>query len=313
MNREWTRMDANEEVDLKSVAPTSSRSMGSTCIVLSKFAFIRVHSWLKSLFLPLALSSVGLAETVPFTPSQDSDVYAFFDAPSFTPDSLNVGADPTEAHAHRSLVQFNLASLAIPAAEIGSAKLRLFSMIPNSSNGGGYRPGNVSVHRQAAAWSLNPTLRWNHIQPQELAGTLVMTAATEEVWVEADITELVKQWVSGAKPNYGVVLKPENESAEPLLNVEFASMELNSFKPQLVVTRAVPAPVPPVLAISGQGGDIVLEWPLSGGSGWTLQEAASPGGPWTTSAATPVTVGAICRVTCSPTAGGAAFFRLYKP
>ena len=269
---------------------------------------------MKTLLLSLALAASGLAETVTFTPSQDSDVYAFFDAPSFTPESLNVGADPGLAHAHRSMIQFNISSLAFPAAEIGSAKLRLFSLIPNSSNGGGYRAGNVSVLRQGAAWSLNPTLRWNHIQPQELAGTLLMTATTKDAWVEADITALVKEWAAGTKPNYGVVLKPENESAEPWLNVEFASMELNSFKPQLVITRTVPPPVPPKLAISGQAGSIVLEWPVAGSSGWTLQEAPNPNGPWAPCTITPTTVGAQSRVTCAPSAtGGSAFFRLYKP
>lgn len=313
MNREWTQMDANEEVGGESIAAASSRSRCQAPIISSKFASIRVRSRLKSLFLSLAFASTGLAETVTFTPSQDSDVYSFFDAPSFTPDSLNVGADPSLAHAHRSLVQFNISSLAIPAAEIGTAKLRLFSLIPNSTNGGGYRPGNVSVHRQGAAWSLTPTLRWNNIQPQELAGTLAMTAKTQEVWVEADITELVKQWASGAKPNYGVVLKPENESAEPWLNVEFASMELNSFKPQLVITRAVAPPVPPVLGISMQSGNIVLEWPVAGSSGWSLQEAASLGGPWTASAATVQTIGTVFRATSAPNESGASFFRLYKP
>ncbi len=312
MNREWTQMDANEEVGGESIATASSRSRCQAPIISSKFASIRVHSWLRNLFLSLALVSTGLGETVTFTPSQDSDVYSFFDAPSFTPDSLNVGADPSLAHSLRSLVQFNISSLAIPAAEIGTAKLRLFSLIPNSTNGGGYRAGNVSVHRQGAAWSVS-TLHWNNIQPQELAGTLLMTAKTQEVWVEADITELVKQWASGAKPNYGVVLKPENESAEPWMNVEFASMELTSFKPQLVITRAVAPPVPPKLGISMQAGNIVLEWPVASSSGWSLQEAASPGGPWAACSASTQTIGAVFKATCAPHPNTGSFFRLYKP
>lgn len=266
---------------------------------------------MKAALLFIALAATAVAETVTFTPSQDSDVYAFFDAPSFTPDSLNVGADPAQAHSHHSLVQFNLASLAIPAAEIGTAKLRLFSLIPNSSNGGGYRPGNVSVNRQGAAWSLSPTLRWNHIKPQELAGTLVMTATSKDVWVEVDITPLVKQWVAGTTPNHGVVLRPESETATPLLNVEFASMELTNFKPQLVVTRAVPPAVPPVLAVAVQDGQVVLEWPVSGSSGWTLQEAPSPAGPWTGSTGA-MTVGTRLRVTAA-VEGATRFFRLNKP
>ncbi|WP_035612431.1 DNRLRE domain-containing protein [Haloferula sp. BvORR071] len=259
----------------------------------------------------LTLLGSAAAETVTLTPSQDSDVYAFFDAPSFTPDSLNVGADPNQAHGHRSLIQFNIASLTIPAAEIGTAKIRLFSMIPNSTNGGGYRPGNVSIHRQGTAWNLNTTLRWNNIQPQELAGTLVMTATTKDAWVEADITELVKQWASGAKPNYGVALKPESESAEPWLNVEFASMELTNFKPQLVVTRAEPLAVPPVLSLTQQDAQVALEWPVSGSSGWVLQEALSPAGPWVASGASATSASGLWRVT-QPVSGGSKYYRLSK-
>ena len=267
---------------------------------------------MKAILLFIAAAATAGAETVTFTPTQDSDVYAFFDAPSFTPESLNVGAHPTQAHSHHSLVQFNIASLAIPAVEIGTAKLRLFSMVPNSTNGGGLRPGNVSVHRQGAAWSLSPTLRWNHIQAQELAGTIPMTAASADVWVEVDVTALVKQWAGGTVPNYGFVLKPESETLEPLLNVEFASMELTNFKPQLVVTRAEPPAADPVLAVTVEGGQVVLAWAVEGSTGWSLQEAESPAGPWAASPAVPVSNAGMWQVAATA-GGGRRFFRLFKP
>jgi hypothetical protein len=266
---------------------------------------------MKSILLFIASAAAALAETVTFTPAQDSDVYAFFDAPSFTPESLNVGAHPTQAHSHHSLVRFNLSTLAIPAAEIGMAKLRLFSLVPNSSNGGGLRAGNVSVHRQGAAWSLNPTLRWSHIQAQELAGTITMTAASADVWVEVDVTTLVRQWAAGTVPNHGFVLKPGNETLEPLLNVEFASMELTGFKPQLVITRSTALVPEPVLSISMQGNQIALAWPAVGSTGWTLQEADSPSGPWAASTAAPASEAGVWQV--NATAGTRKFFRLFKP
>jgi hypothetical protein len=267
---------------------------------------------MKSTLLLIAAAASAAAETVTLTPSQDSDVYAFFDAPSFTPESLNVGAHPTQAHSHHSLVQFNLAPLAIPAAEIGTAKLRLFSLTPNSTNGGGLRPGNVSVHRQGVAWSLSPTLRWNHIQAQELAGTIPMTPASADVWVEVEVTALVKQWVAGGVPNHGFVLKPESETLEPLLNVEFASMELTNFKPQLVITRAELPAVDPVLVIAIQGGEVGLAWSVAGSTGWSLQEAETLAGPWTASAAVPVSNAGMWEVMASAGAGR-RFFRLFKP
>ena len=267
---------------------------------------------MKSLVVFIAACVVASAETVTFTPSQDSDVYRFFDAPSFSVESLNVGAHETQAHSHHSLLQFNLATLAIPSAEIGTAKLRLFSLTPSSSNGGGLRPGNVSIHRQGAAWSLSPTLRWNHIQAQELVATLTMTAASAEVWVEVDVTPLVKQWTAGTVPNHGFVLKPESETLEPWLNVEFASMEFPGFKPELVVTRAEAPAVNPVLAITTQGPQLRLAWPVEGSTGWTLQEADIPAGPWTASSAAAVANAGTWEVTAAPS-GGKKFFRLFKP
>ena len=113
-------------------------------------------------------------------------------------------------------------------------------------------------------------------------------------------------------PNYGVALKPENEGAEPWLNVEFASMELNSFKPQLVVTRAEAPAVPPVLSMKLEGGQVALEWPVSGSTGWALQEASAPAGPWVASGAAAISSGGRWQVTRPFMAGGSKFYRLSK-
>jgi hypothetical protein len=265
---------------------------------------------MKTALLFLATCLLASAESVTFKATQDSDIYAFFDAPSFTPYTLNVGADPTQAHSHHSLIQFNIASLAIPAAEIGTAKLRLYSLKPDSTNGGGLRPGNVAVLRQGKAWS-ETGLHWNSIQAEELAGVLPITQS--DVWVEVDVTALVAQWASGAKPNYGFVLRPESETLTPLLNVEFISREVANYEPQLVITRSTAPPVPPVLTIAASGGDVTLTWPVAGSSGWTLQEAADLAGPWAASTATANSVAGNWQVTHAMGAAPLGFYRLTKP
>jgi len=265
---------------------------------------------MRAFFCTLALVATAAAETVTLTPSQDSDIYKFFDGPSFSIDSLNVGADPSQAHSHHALVQFNLAPLTIPAAEIGSAKLRLFALSPSSSEFGTPRPGLVSVLRQGKAWTVS-TLRWSSLDAREQAGTIPIVSTTIEVWVELDVTALAKQWVSGAVPNYGLVLRPADESSG--LNTEFATMELSSYKPQLVITRAVAPPVPPVLTVGRVGGQVSVSWPQATSSGWTLQEAESPAGPWTASAAAAASEGGMWKVAETPVAGGRKFFRLNKP
>jgi hypothetical protein len=264
---------------------------------------------MKTVILSLLSVVSVFAETAVFKPSQDSDIYAFFDGPSFSIFDLNVGAGgSTMAHSHHALVKFNLASLAIPAAEMGSAKLRLFALQPDSANGGGLRGGNVAVHRQGANWAV-AGLRWSHLQAQERVGLIPVTQASVNQWVELDITALVKGWAAGTTANHGVVLKPESETAEPWLNVMFASMEITNFAPQLVVTRQE---VLPVLGISTVGGEVVLEWP-AGSTGWTLQQAASPAGPWTANTEPVISEGGRLKVHHAPVPGGRRFFRLFKP
>lgn len=260
------------------------------------------------LFFLLSAASV-IAETVTLKASQDSDVYAFFDGPSYSIFDLNVGAGgPTMAHSHHALVKFNLATLAIPAPEIGTAKLRLFALQPDSANGGGLRGGNVAVHRQGANWAV-AGLRWSHLQPQERVGLIPVVQASVNTWVELDVTALVKGWAAGTTANHGLVLKPESETLEPWLNVLFASLEITNFAPQLVITRQE---VPPVLGISTVGGQVVLEWP-AGSSGWTLQQAASPAGPWSANTDPVTSESGRLTVRHVPIPGGRRFFRLFKP
>jgi hypothetical protein len=89
----------------------------------------------------------------------------------------------------------------------------------------------------------------------------------------------------------------------------FASMEITNFAPQLVVTRQE---VLPVLGISTVGGEVVLEWP-AGSTGWTLQQAASPAGPWTANTEPVISEGGRLKVHHAPVPGGRRFFRLFKP
>lgn len=264
---------------------------------------------MKTILLSLLLAAPAFAESVTFKPSQDSDLYAFFDGPSYSIFDLNVGAGGSAmAHSHHAMVKFNLASLAIPAAEIGSAKLRLFALQPDSTNGGGLRGGNVAVHRQGAAWAV-AGLRWSHLQAQEQVGLIPVTQSSVNTWVELEVTALVKSWMSGETANHGLVLRPESETLEPWLNVLFASMEITNFAPQLVITRKE---VEPPLGISMSDGRLVLEWP-SGSPGWTLQQAAHPAGTWVANEDPATAVDGKWRVIHSPVAGGRAFFRLFKP
>jgi hypothetical protein len=244
----------------------------------------------------VACASILHGESVTLFPSQDSDVYAFLDAPTSTIYTLGVNASGAGApHSQRSLIQFNLTPLAIPAAEIGTAVLRVYVVAPDAGFGT-LTGGNVSVYSQEKSWTVSdPTLHWSDLSPGTLIGSLPILSTSADKWIELDATALVKSWASGSQANYGFLLQAESESATPFLNVTFASMEVNSVGgnsgPQLVVTRAVAPAVPPALTvIAGPAVDqVTVSWPVSSAStGWTLQQATRPGGPWIVDA-TPAT------------------------
>jgi len=245
------------------------------------------------------------------TPAKDSDVYSYLDMTVGNSITLNVNSSVNQQHSNHSLIQFNLASLGIPAEEIASAKLRIYSMPPQSEYGGSFRAGEVAVHRQGATWN-EVGLRWSHLQPQEKVA--VMPVNESNVWVEVDVTFLVTEWVAGTKVNYGFLLRPEIENAEPGMNVEFIGREVAAYAPQLIVMRGtLPSTAPPVLALSNNDGQIVIEWPVTESSGWTLEESDQLAGGWAATTATASESNGMWRVTHVPGTSAKRFFRLSKP
>lgn len=264
------------------------------------------------------------AESVILTPTKDSDVYSFLNVPTGSTFDLGVSNTPegqTGLHSQKSLIQFDLSASVIPAGEIGGATLRLFVLEPDSTEGGGFRPGNLAVFRQGAAWgpvtSTHPS--WNTIQAAGEAVAIVPVAETG-VWIDIDVTPTVLSWASGAEPNHGFVLQCETDPAPAAAttNLLFASMELGNaaleaglpedrqYFPKLVITRAG---TPPVLSVAREGGNLLLSWPEEGG-GWTLEQAESPAGPWTGCEYPVVPDGGTLRVTAPLSDAPRAFFRL---
>jgi len=257
------------------------------------------------------------AETVTLTPVKDSDVYAYTSSPTSTTYSLGVNSTPADSvtlHSQKSLVQFNLASLAIPAGELGSAKLRLF-VLDTDPTYGSVSPGEVYVYRQGTDWgAITATSpKWTSFSPARFVGTFSVLTTSVNKWVEIDVTSAVLEWLTGTA-NYGFILQPQADRTTPVLNVNFASMELASsgYAPQLIIARAAAFTTPPVLSIAQSNGQMILEWPIVGSSGWTLQWADDLSSVWKTSNFPATAVNGKWRVT--PTTGLArSFFRLMKP
>lgn len=105
----------------------------------------------------------------------------------------------------RSLVKFNLKNL-LSGANITSARLTLSS----HSNLNGYdHTAGVSVYPISKAWSSN-TVTWNN-QP-----TIGSQVSNLNVTTDGDytfyITNIAKDWYSGKKANYGMMLKNTDET-----------------------------------------------------------------------------------------------------
>jgi len=266
------------------------------------------------LIIPFLLCSIaGAQQSVTLTPSKDTDVYSMLSYPTSSIHTLGVNSTPLSqypsSHSQRSFVQFNTSGVTIPAAEVGKAVLRLFVLNPDAEYGT-LTPGNVHVHVQASDWGAvvaYSSPKWTAFQSAGEIGTIPILSNSAETWVEIDITSTVAAWMSGSLPNHGVFLAPQAEFMTPGINLTFASMEVPGYQPQLVITRKV---VPPALTIASANGSVTLQWPVTGSTGWVLQRAESPAGPWLANTATVSNSGGNYQL--QPAMTGREFFRLAK-
>lgn len=257
----------------------------------------------------LACSLAAMGETLTLAPTKDSDIYSYTDRATGTKGTLGVNSSGVGSpHSQRTLIQFNLAGLAIPAAEIGSAKLRMF-VVPPDPAFGALVPGNVEILRQTAAWTI-ADLRWNHFQAADRVNLLAVPAGSSGSWVEVEVKPLVIAWASGSVPNHGFALQAESETIS--LNVTFAAMEATGFGPQLLITRVEAPVIPPILAVTSSGSGMQLRWPVNGSTGWVLQTAGSLAGPWTQVTGAVQNAGN-WEFSAMPNSSGRGFFRLSKP
>jgi hypothetical protein len=131
--------------------------------------------------------------------------------------------DYTSPRTARSFVRFNLSSIP-SSATISQATLRLFY------DGCDFGPAqaDVGVYQVTSPWE-ESTLSWN-TQPSfsgvgEDVVSLGCSGATG-VYVEWDITGLVRDWVGGSAANRGVVVKATSETGEGArLHAGFGSRE----------------------------------------------------------------------------------------
>ncbi len=151
----------------------------------------------------------------------DVEDVVFTSVPGYLPNVgewLYVGGDP--GGSWRPALRFDLS--AVPAgATVSSAKLGLFYdgqciYVPGAPFCGG-TSHLINAHRITAPWSTSTTSN-NLLFDSVVSGGYTLPYGASDRWMSWPITSLVSSWLSGAQPNYGVVLRhsPEvNSSSGP--------------------------------------------------------------------------------------------------
>ena len=156
--------------------------------------------------------------------AQDTDVYQYTGSRTGTYFSLNT--TPSDAHALKSMIQFeiNETTVGFSADKVGSAILRLYVLAPFGERES-FTAGDINVYTQTQAWD-ELTADWNSFVEGELIGSFNVAAhstVNASAYVEVDITDTVKSWLSGATSNNGLILRTPTTSTGA--STAFASRE----------------------------------------------------------------------------------------
>ena len=157
---------------------------------------------------------VLLDPTITIQPSsQDA---SFNDAcPTCTPyldQKLYIGTTATERW--RTAVQFNLGD--VPAgASVTDARLKLYysgHCVPPADAICRPLSAKLDAHRMTGAWTTTSTSSVLAFDPAPVASLNFSTIADADVqWLAWDVTGTVRNWLTGAQTNHGILLKRETE------------------------------------------------------------------------------------------------------
>ena len=179
----------------------------------------------------------GDATTITIEIPVGSDTFTASGRPTtnFSTDSfLRVGFNNSGNGAERIFMFFPVTSIPTNAT-IQSAILRarVTGWSPNND-----APMGLLARFLTTQW--DPTIiTWNNFNPQWGAEIGVGQIPAQVTWVEGNITGPVQEWVSGIRPNFGIMLQGDESPSAARERVFFALNANNGFHPRLVVTYQV--------------------------------------------------------------------------
>jgi RHS repeat-associated protein len=166
-----------------------------------------------------------------------------------------------------SLVKFDMTSLAASASQILDA--RMWAWAENSANN---TPLPVDVVDVTSWWTEDQVRYWDKPGSGSVQATASGTsynAPNSQPWYQWDISNLVNEWTSGARPNHGVYLRESSNYFRDFATSEHAAVNGTDVRPVLVVEYNSPpnAPVrlepPPEEVVESESPHLSIQKPVT--------------------------------------------------
>ena len=126
----------------------------------------------------------------------------------------------------RALVEFTGLSAIPRGSRIDSARLQLYNRANNPND-------YFGIYRLTRSWG-ESTANWNN-QPTYYATSYAKAKVFQIGFVWWDMKKLVQEWVSGTYPNYGFILKRDNEGGGSWPHLASSDYGTANSRPKLIV------------------------------------------------------------------------------
>ena len=161
------------------------------------------------------------------------------------------------AHDTRTLIRFDLGSLAIDAAHVGRATINLFAVpgLPPFDNPTTTQPVTIALRAVTGDWT-ETSVTW---ETQPSVSDVVTTAQQDGVnqLVSFDVTELVRAWLADPSGNRGVQLsQPDillSDRSRPIASLFLSSAAADPAQRPFLAIDEVPEPASAALLGLGLG------------------------------------------------------------
>ncbi|WP_315121600.1 DNRLRE domain-containing protein [uncultured Clostridium sp.] len=185
-----------------------------------------------------------------YTPNKDLYISQYYSNTNFNGASeLFVGKFLNNNDIYQFLIQFDISSLPT-GANITSATLKLYIY----RNDAPLVTSNIGIYRLLNSFDKN-SVTFANVPPIENTPTDVKPVTSEiNTFINFDLTTLVKNWLTGLVPNYGVLIKEVNNSYG-IVGFRSTFFNNSNYFPVLEVQYDLPCPCT-------EGGSSFTEYPV---------------------------------------------------